>query len=136
MISEAHYDTIPRVFWKKVRGIDLTVAGVAAVPTQIIFRPFYGMKYIVRSAYTYNAQLAGTITDAPAIILDNGTDSQNIVASVDLVNTQDVLKVLTVIAPPLFITHDTPLRLKSADGADGSTIFSVNLTVELFQING
>lgn len=120
---------------KTIRGIDLTVAGVTATASQIVFRPAVGTKYIVTGVYTENRSVTGTVSDAPNILLDNGTDASNIVAGVDLATTQGAVKVHTLASTTLTIDHSNPLRLKSVDGADGATAFLVDLTIRVFQLD-
>ena len=75
------------------------------------------------------------MTDAPAVILDNGADAGAIVATTDLAMTKGTAKVLPLAAVPLMLDHDHPLRMKSGDGADGATVFKVNLILELLKLS-
>lgn len=133
-MQETHYETDQRTFTKRV-SIDLTPAGVTATPTQIVYRPPHNTRFVLIRAIVENKEVVGTVTDAPAVILDNGTDAGAIVATTDLALTQGVAKVLTLAAVPLILDYDHPLRLKSGDGADGATKFRVNLVIELLKLS-
>jgi hypothetical protein len=132
-------DSRRRRYTKKVRHVDLTVAGVTAAPTTILFQPAYNTRWLLVGAYAENVGLTGTITDAPAVLMDNGTDSgsggTNLVAGVDLSTTDKVVKIFTLAAPGTVLDYLHPLRLKSTDGADGSTAFPVNIILELLQLS-
>lgn len=129
-------DSGRRIFTKKYRSVDLTVAGVTANATQLMFRPPTGTKWYVKQVYTHVRDVAGTVTDAPNITIDNGTDTENFVAAVDLGTAEDAFKQHTLASTTRILDHDHPLRLKSNDGADGSTTFLVDVIVELIQITG
>lgn len=131
-----HLDSVHRLHTKKFLGVDLTVAGVTATPNQLVFQPPKGYYYFVTRVWTHNRSVTGTVSDAPAILLDNGTDGNNIVAAVDLPTTDQAFKQQTVASTVLVVSHANPLRLKSTDGADGSTKFLVDVTVELLEFSG
>lgn len=129
-------DSVRRLRTKKIRSIDLTVAGVTAAATTLLFRPNVGHKFIVTGVTSHVRSALGTITDAPNILLDNGTDASNFVAGVDLATTTGSVKQHTIATTTLFTDHDHPIRLKSVDGADGSTTFLVDIVLQLVEITG
>lgn len=127
------YDTRKRIFTKKIRSIDLTPAQTTAKPTVTLFRPVPGRDFLVKNIWTQVKSVAGTVSDTPNILIDNGTDASNVVADVALVAT-DELVVQHTIAAIKVINYANPLRLKKTDEATGATAFLINIIIEMVEL--
>lgn len=135
MLKQHAHDSDQMIFTKSIPSIDLTVAGVAADATTVLFRPPAHTVFILTDLITENELVTGTVSDAPGIIVDNGTNGQDLVAAVDLATTQAAYKRHTMASTTLVLDHDNPLRLRSADGANGSTAFNVTFHITIRQLH-
>lgn len=127
-------DSRKRRYTKKITGISLLATG-----SQLLFQPAVGTKYLLVGAYTHTRGVLGTVTVAPHILIDNGTDSgsggTNLVADVALGTADDVAKVLTIAAPVFILDENNPLRLKCGTAQTGGTAYPIDVILELLMLS-
>lgn len=91
-----------------------------------IWRPGRGVSFILTEAYMKVRETTGVNTTPPEIIIDNGTNGQNLVTQVATVITKGAYQRLAVIGNHV-VDNSKPLRLRKAVAAEGSTKFLVDL---------
>lgn len=77
------YDSIQRIFTKKMRHIDLSPAGYAALPSAamapvpahafVLFKPAQGRVFVLQDLWTINVAVAGTVTGQATLSVSTGT---------------------------------------------------------------
>jgi hypothetical protein len=127
-------DSRKRRFTKKVRKISLLATG-----NTILFQPSVGTRYLLVGAYTEARGVLGTVTVAPHILIDNGTDSGsggiNLVADVALGTADKIAKILTLAAPLTVLDETQNIRIKCGTAQTGGTAYPINVVLELLMLS-
>ncbi len=94
---------------------ELTVDLMTAGDEVIFTNPDAGARLRFVSATVDNISVLGTLATAPAVIIDNGTDGENITASKTLTSgATDQSFALAAATQPYVVTGDATIRLKKS----------------------
>lgn len=117
---------------KVVKDINL----FAAISNFNVFLPRPGETWVVDKVFTRIRDKAGTETTPASITLDNGTDGQNVVASVAVPVTGAIgSTVQHTVLPNIRLTSAAPLRLKHTVKSVGSTTNKQDVIVTLLKLS-
>lgn len=126
-----HHETKEYLFRKVIRAIDL----LATPANETLFTPRPGEIWMVQSAFMRVRSTAGTESDAANFQIDNGTDGNDIVATLSAISTEeDAIQRLAVVGN-YSLTQDKPLRLRYTDAAGGLTELTVDLIFSLMKVS-
>lgn len=130
-MDDTRHDTKEFLFRKVIKDIDL----LATPANQDLFTPRPGETFMVQSAFMRVRETAGTETDAANFQIDDGTDGNDIVASVSAISTEENAVQRLAVVGNFPLTQDKPLRLRYTDAAGGLTALKVDLIFSLMKIS-
>lgn len=111
---------------KKIKKIDLLT--VPTDPYIVLWRPAPGRQFVVTELFSKVRNTAGTQSDEPNVLFDNGSNGSNIVADVTVVSTANNVQKYTLSATKV-IDYDHPLRVKITDAPAGLTEIDIDVIV-------